>query len=89
MRKLIMGIVEFRERMRPQYARRVRALALGQAPDALLVTGSDGRATPQLLASTHPGEETIAARVHRSLTERGVDLVTAIVPRHPERGAEI
>lgn len=56
MRKLIMGIVEFRERMRPQYARRFRELALGQAPDALLVTCSDSRVTPELLASTHPGD---------------------------------
>jgi carbonic anhydrase len=56
MRKLIMGIVEFRERMRPQYAQRFRELAPGQAPDALLVTCSDSRVTPELLASTHPGD---------------------------------
>jgi carbonic anhydrase len=56
MRKLIMGIVEFRERMRPQYAERFRELALGQAPDALLITCSDSRVTPELLASTHPGD---------------------------------
>lgn len=56
MRKLIMGIVDFRERMRPQYAQRFRELALGQAPDALLVTCSDSRVTPELLASTHPGD---------------------------------
>jgi carbonic anhydrase len=56
MRKLIMGIVEFRERLRPQYAQRFRELALGQAPDALLVTCSDSRVTPELLASTHPGD---------------------------------
>ena len=35
MRKLIMGIVDFRERMLPQYERRFEALALTQAPDAL------------------------------------------------------
>lgn len=56
MRKLIMGIVDFRERMRPQYAERFRELALGQAPDALLVTCSDSRVAPELLASTHPGD---------------------------------
>jgi 3-deoxy-D-manno-octulosonic-acid transferase len=40
-----------------------------------------------LAASTHAGEEALAARVHQAL---GIpDLVTLIVPRHPDRGAEI
>lgn len=56
MRKLIMGIVDFRERMLPQYAERFRDLALTQAPDALFITCSDSRVVPDLLASTHPGD---------------------------------
>ena len=56
MRKLIMGIVDFRERMRPQYAKRFRELALGQAPDALFISCADSRVTPELLVSTHPGD---------------------------------
>ena len=56
MRKLIMGIVDFRERMLPQYERRFEALALSQAPDALFVTCSDSRVVPDLLASTEPGD---------------------------------
>src|SRR5215510_12056956 len=56
MRKLIMGIVDFRERMLPQYAKRFRDLALAQSPDALFITCSDSRVVPDLLASTHPGE---------------------------------
>ncbi len=56
MRKLIMGIVDFRERMLPQYATRFRELALTQAPDALFITCSDSRVVPDLLASTHPGD---------------------------------
>lgn len=40
-----------------------------------------------LAASTHAGEEALAARIHRSLAVPG--LVTIIVPRHPNRGAEI
>ncbi|MGF6812123.1 hypothetical protein OKW30_007315 [Paraburkholderia sp. Clong3] len=35
MRKLIMGIVEFREKMLPQYAEQFSKLALAQTPDAL------------------------------------------------------
>ncbi|MBW6399109.1 3-deoxy-D-manno-octulosonic acid transferase [Roseomonas sp. HJA6] len=42
-----------------------------------------------LAASTHPGEETMAVAAHRHLAERWPDLLTIIVPRHPERGAEI
>src|ERR1700761_2026177 len=56
MRKLIMGIVEFREKMLPQYAKQFSKLALLQAPDALFVTCSDSRVVPDLLASTHPGD---------------------------------
>ncbi len=40
-----------------------------------------------LAASTHPGEEAIAAVVHASLAARLPGLLTIIVPRHPERGA--
>jgi carbonic anhydrase len=56
MRKLIMGIVDFRERLLPQYADRFRELALTQAPDALFITCSDSRVVPDLLVSTDPGD---------------------------------
>ena len=56
MRKLISGIVEFRERQLPQYAERFRDLALAQAPDTLMITCSDSRVVPDLLASTDPGD---------------------------------
>jgi len=55
-RKLIAGIVDFRERMLPQYAQRFRELAFGQTPDALFITCADSRVVPNLLASTHPGD---------------------------------
>ena len=42
-----------------------------------------------LAASTHAGEETIAADCHRDLTPAHPGLVTIIVPRHPERGPTI
>ena len=39
-----------------------------------------------LAASTHPGEEALVAEAHRLLALRVPDLLTVIVPRHPERG---
>ncbi|MGI4953582.1 MAG: 3-deoxy-D-manno-octulosonic acid transferase [Janthinobacterium lividum] len=42
-----------------------------------------------LAASTHPGEEAIAAAVHRRLLDRWPTLLTIIAPRHVRRGAEL
>ncbi|WP_321786466.1 carbonic anhydrase [Paraburkholderia sp. J94] len=56
MRKLIAGIVEFREKRLPDYADKFSKLALGQTPDTLFVTCADSRVVPDLLASTLPGE---------------------------------
>jgi 3-deoxy-D-manno-octulosonic-acid transferase len=42
-----------------------------------------------LAASTHPGEEAIAAAVHAALAPFHPGLLTIIVPRHPERGAAL
>lgn len=42
-----------------------------------------------LAASTHPGEESAAWYVHRQLQEAFPSLLTIVVPRHPQRGAEI
>lgn len=38
-----------------------------------------------LYASTHDGEEAMACRLHDALKETHPDLLTIIVPRHPER----
>ncbi|RAU21745.1 3-deoxy-D-manno-octulosonic acid transferase [Paramagnetospirillum kuznetsovii] len=42
-----------------------------------------------LASSTHPGEEAVAASVHKALAARFPGLLTLIVPRHPPRGAEV
>ena len=42
-----------------------------------------------LAASTNAGEEALLLPVHDALAERFPGLLTIIVPRHPERGAEI
>ena len=39
-----------------------------------------------LAASTHAGEEAVAARVHRALAACHPGLLTIIAPRHPDRG---
>lgn len=52
--------------------------------------GSALAGRPRILAaSTHDGEEMIAAAAHRLLARRFPDLLTIIVPRHPERGTAI
>ncbi len=40
-------------------------------------------------ASTHPGEEKVIAAAHRLICRRYQQLLTIIVPRHPERGAQL
>jgi len=42
-----------------------------------------------LAASTHSGEELLTGRVHRELKKRYPNLLTVIVPRHPDRGPTI
>jgi 3-deoxy-D-manno-octulosonic-acid transferase len=42
--------------------------------------------TVWLAASTHPGEDDIAAVAHLAMKGARADLLTIIVPRHPERG---
>jgi 3-deoxy-D-manno-octulosonic-acid transferase len=42
-----------------------------------------------LAASTHPGEEALVVAAHEILRAAHPALVSVIVPRHPERGAEV
>ncbi len=42
-----------------------------------------------LLASSHPGEETLALQAHSRLRERHPDALLIIAPRAPARGAEV
>lgn len=56
MKKLIRGIVEFHDKVRPGVRETFARLALGQSPDALLIACSDSRVAPNLFASTEPGD---------------------------------
>ncbi|MCH1568060.1 MAG: 3-deoxy-D-manno-octulosonic acid transferase [Alphaproteobacteria bacterium] len=53
------------------------------------VTQTCGTRPCWLAASTHPGEEEILLTAHRMIGETLDNVLTIIVPRHPERGADI
>jgi len=56
MKKLVRGIVEFRNKRLPKYQELFSSFANGQNPDALFVTCSDSRIAPNWFASTDPGD---------------------------------
>lgn len=60
-----------------------------EATELAMLQKAFGTRPRWLAASTHPGEEEIAARIHRRLAPTQAGLLTVIAPRHPERGAEI
>ncbi len=65
-------------------------LPLPAAADGLAtLRAAIGERPVWLAASTHPGEETIVASVHRLLRPTHPGLLTIIAPRHAERGKEI
>jgi carbonic anhydrase len=56
MKKLIQGIVEFRQNLTNENRELFAKLALGQKPDSLFIACSDSRVVPNLFASTNPGD---------------------------------
>src|SRR3982074_3550886 len=56
MRKLVQGIVDFRNRVRPIARETFARLALGQKPDVLFIACSDSRVAINVFASTEPGD---------------------------------
>jgi 3-deoxy-D-manno-octulosonic-acid transferase len=59
------------------------------AADLEILKKAVGARSALLWASTHPGEEEVACRVHHALEKTVPDLLTIIVPRHPQRGISI
>lgn len=57
--------------------------------DALRAFRADIFGPVWLAASTHPGEEELIFAAHQALLPEFPDLITLLVPRHPERGAEV
>lgn len=56
MKKLIEGIVEFRQASRASYLEKYSHLAQGQSPDTLFIACSDSRVVPNTFASANPGD---------------------------------
>ncbi len=56
MKKLILGIVDFRSKLQPEQRETFARLALRQTPDVLFIACSDSRVVPNLFASTEPGD---------------------------------
>ena len=73
MKKLIQGIVDFRNKVRPGYRETFARLALGQSPDALLIACSDSRVAPNLFASTEPGDLFVIRNVGNVIAPCGKD----------------
>lgn len=57
--------------------------------DLKTISGALGQRPLWLYASSHKGEESLACRVHQKLKLTFPDLLTIIVPRHPERRQDI
>lgn len=56
MKKLLKGIIGFRENLTQENRALFAELALGQKPDTLFIACSDSRVVPNLFASTNPGD---------------------------------
>lgn len=56
MKKLIQGIVDFRNSLTEESRNLFAKLAIGQKADALFIACSDSRVDPSLFASTNPGD---------------------------------
>jgi carbonic anhydrase len=73
MKKLVRGILEFRQHALPEYREKFARLALGQSPDALMIGCADSRVVPNLFASTDPGDLFVVRNVGNFIPPCGAD----------------
>jgi len=74
MKKLLKGVVEFREKIRPNVIEHFEELALGQTPDVLLVACSDSRVAVNVFASTDPGDMFVLRNISNIVPPHGSPL---------------
>ena len=78
------------QRLAPAGDLKLAADPLPADPDRLAeLRGAIGGRPVLLAAATHPGEDAMVLAAAAELAPRFPELLTIIVPRHPERGAEI
>jgi len=56
MKELLLGIIDFRRRLRPSLLSTFQKIATTQKPNSLFIACADSRVVPNLFASTNPGE---------------------------------
>ncbi len=71
MKKLISGIIDYQKNLSPELRAKFVQLALGQSPDALLITCSDSRVAPNTFASTNPGDLFVVRNVGNMVPKCG------------------
>jgi carbonic anhydrase len=72
MLKLLKGVIDFHERVRPTVKESYAKLALGQAPDALFIACSDSRVAANVFASTDPGDVFVLRNVGNLIPPCGI-----------------
>lgn len=73
MKKLVRGIVEFRQKALKSYREKFEQLALGQSPDTLFIACSDSRVAANVFASTEPGDLFVIRNVGNMIPCCGVN----------------
>lgn len=89
-RNLITGLGIDETRVTFTGSTKSQAAPLPHDPELLAkIRNAVGARNCWLAASTHPGEEEFALAAHQEMLQRDPDALLILVPRHPERGAEV